>query len=281
MFKKLDKVAMLAHDYEKHGHKINYPAFIQPKLDGIRCIAIRDDAGVSLFTRSGESINSVPHIVEALKGIMSNGDVLDGELYNHDAGFDKLSGDIRSQDNRDTRYIEYHIYDHPVVLNDRDYKQHERVIQLQQYQDNGKMIKPLALVETFSVSDEEDMKKGLEYYISEGYEGVMVRCPNGTYGFGKRSNQLQKVKKFFEDEYEILDMVEGKGKLAGHVGKFVCKMADGKEFSCTCPGDYSQKKKFFEEWPSSKGAMLTVKYQELTKSGTPRFGTGKGIRWDK
>lgn len=271
---------MLAQDYDKHGHKINYPAYIQPKLDGIRCVAVKEDGEVVLYTRSGETLNSVPHIQKACNALMTNGDVLDGELYHHDAGFDKLSGDIRSQDGRDTKYIQYHIYDHPVILNDRDYKQHERVMQLQQYQDNGQLIHPLALVETFNVSDEQDMKKGLEYYIDQGYEGVMIRCPNGTYGFGKRSNHLQKVKKFFEAEYRIVDMVEGKGKLAGHVGKFVVQDTDGKSFSCTCPGDFAKKKRFFDEWPSSKGALLTVKFQEFTKSGTPRFGTGKGIRWD-
>lgn len=272
---------MLAQDYEKHGHKITYPAYVQPKLDGFRCVAIKEDNDVVLYTRSGNVINSVPHINAVLNQLLSSGDVLDGELYNHNVSFDKLSGDLRSEDGRCTQYIQYHIYDHPVVLNDRDYRQHERFQQLQQYADNGKLINPLALVETYTVKDEEHMLRGLEYYMEKGYEGVMVRCPNGTYGFGKRSNDLQKVKKFYEEEYKIVDILEGKGKLEGAVGSFVCEMEDGQTFKAKLATTEDNLKRLWQDKERCIGAQLTVKYQEKTKTGKPRFPVGKDIRWDK
>ena len=55
--------------------------FSQPKLDGIRCIAMRE----GLFTRTGKPITAVPHIHEALEPFFEKypNATLDGELYNH------------------------------------------------------------------------------------------------------------------------------------------------------------------------------------------------------
>lgn len=270
---------MLAHDYEKQGHKITYPAFIQPKLDGIRCVAVKSRSHVDLYFRSGDLIMSVPHINAALTKLMTNGDVLDGELYNHEAGFDKLSGDIRSKDGRGNDYVEFHVYDHPIVLGDKGYSQHERVTQLKQYRDNDQLTGCLQFVDTYMVEDEEHMKRGLEYYMSKGYEGVMVRSVDGTYE-SKRSFHLQKVKKFYEEEYEIIDIIEGKGKLQGHVGSFVCKIGED-TFKAKMGGDQSELERLFENPGECIGKFLTVKYQEKTKAGKPRFPTGKGIRYDK
>lgn len=271
---------MLAKSYEKDGHKIQYPAFIQPKLDGFRCVAVKHEGHVTLYLRSGDVIDTVPHINRALNALMTNGDVLDGELYKHGIPFDQLSGDLRAQDGRNTSYVEYHIYDHPIVLNDRDYKQHERFIQLRQYRDNNMLIAPLAYVDTWAVYNEERMLAGLEYYLAKGYEGVMVRDMHGLYGFGKRSDSLQKVKKFYEEEYRIIDIIEGKGKLKGHVGSFVCDLGNGKTVKAKMGGDQAELKRMFENPDTCIGHMLTVKFQEKTKNGIPRFPVGKALRWD-
>ena len=276
----MKEIVMLAHDEEKHGHKMTYPAYVQPKLDGIRCIAIKEQNVVKLYTRTGEEITSCPHLYYPLNQVMDNGDVLDGELYHHDVDFDRLSGDVRSQDGRNNDYVQYHIYDHPVVMGDKKYNQVERVTQIQQYKDNNKLVNPLYQVETFVVNNREHALRGLEYYMSQGYEGVMIRSTDATYDFGKRSTNLLKVKKFYEEEYKIIDIVEGKGKLAGHVGSFVCEMEDGQTFKCKLGGEQAELKRLFENRDESIGKLLTVKYQEKTAKGKPRFPTGKGIRWD-
>lgn len=279
--KRMKELVMLAHEEEKHGHKMTYPAYIQPKLDGVRCIAIKEQNNVKLFTRSSEEITSCPHLYYPLQQIMQNGDVLDGELYHHEAGFDRLSGDVRSKDNRNTDYVQYWIYDHPVVLDDKKYNQQERVAQLQQYVDNGTLnVHPLMHVPTFVVNDREHVMRGLEYFMEQGYEGCMIRNATATYGFGKRSPNLLKVKKFYEQEFEIADVIEGKGKLEGAAGSFVCKMDNGKTFKCKLATTEDQLRSLWTDRASCIGRKLTVKYQELTKTGTPRFPTGKGIRWD-
>src|ERR1035437_8211993 len=65
--------------------KIVFPAFVQPKLDGARCIAIVVDGKATLWSRTRKPIYSAPHIVDALEELLPFGKfTLDGELYQHD-----------------------------------------------------------------------------------------------------------------------------------------------------------------------------------------------------
>ena len=86
---------MLAHVYAKRGDKITFPAYAQPKLDGMRCIAIKKGNSVTLWTRTRKPIVSCPHIEEAIAIQFAGQDItLDGELYNHDmkSDFERIIG---------------------------------------------------------------------------------------------------------------------------------------------------------------------------------------------
>ena len=76
---------MLAQKYQDHFKKVDWSrAFMQPKLDGNRCLAKRDENGViSLWTRGNKEIITLPHIQEALRSVMRNGETFDGEVYIH------------------------------------------------------------------------------------------------------------------------------------------------------------------------------------------------------
>ena len=71
--------AMLAHKYNPD--KADYPAYIQPKLDGVRCLFTKDGA----FSRAGNQFMNVEHIEKDLKPVFNKYPnlILDGELYNH------------------------------------------------------------------------------------------------------------------------------------------------------------------------------------------------------
>ena len=58
---------MLAHKYRDHATKIVWPAFVQPKLDGIRCIAVLEDGHCTLWSRSCKPITSCPHIIKEIE----------------------------------------------------------------------------------------------------------------------------------------------------------------------------------------------------------------------
>lgn len=267
---------MLAQPYKKHAAKITFPAYVQPKLDGIRCIAILKDGKCTLWSRTRKQINSMPHIVKEIEDVFKEQDViLDGELYNHDykANFEHIVSLVR-QDEPDARHtdVQYHIYD---IVKEGSFEDRAARGLISA---NPVPFTYLRFVSTFVVDSED---KAMEFYglwREQGYEGAMIRNANGLYE-NKRSYGLQKIKEFDEEEFDIIGVDEGRGKLAGHVGAFICRMGDGKEFLAKMSGSVENLKKYFDDSSTWKGKRLTVQYQGLTGAGgVPRFPVGKAIR---
>jgi DNA ligase-1 len=265
---------MLAHSFAQQGSKITFPAYVQPKLDGHRCIAIIKDGVCTLWTRTQKPITGVPHIVAALNGWPDC--VLDGELYNHDYrdNFEDLTSFIRQVTPKDGHeVIEYHIYD---VVSDDPFKiRNEDRFALGN--GNGSYDKPLVYVETHYLMDEEDFMPWFERFISLGYEGMMVRNQNGLY-VNKRSYDLQKVKEFEDAEFEVVGVEEGRGRMAGKA-MFVCDVG-GETFKVKMKGSLDSLAAYLAYPDKWIGRDLTVQFQGLTKNGIPRFPIGLRFRED-
>jgi len=107
-----------------------------------------------------------------------------------------------------------------------------------------------------------------------GGEGLMLRKPQSTYE-RTRSTSLLKVKKFLDAEAVVTGYQAGKGRHKGRVGALWVKLSNGKE----CKVGTGLKDKDREN-PPAVGAVVTVKYQELTKDGKPRFPVFVGVRTD-
>lgn len=269
---------MLAHVYEKHYDKIEYPAYVQPKLDGIRCIAIKKGDSVTLWSRTRKRITSCPHIENAIREKFEKYDViLDGELYNHDfkSDFEKIVSAVRKEKpSAEAEKVQYHIYDMPSLRGESDLKFHQRRVYISCFH----LQLPLIEVDTAVVCSTEEMLKHFKTYRNSGYEGLMLRNRLGLYE-NKRSYHLQKVKEFDDAEFEIVGVVEGKGKLQGLLGAFLCKTQDGTEFEVKMTGNQEETKKFLNDSSLWKGKLLTVQYQGLTgKNKVPRFPVGLRLR---
>lgn len=268
-------VPMLAQSFSKHGHKIKYPCATQPKLDGIRCIAIMRDGKCTLWSRTRKPITSMPHIVQKVEEIFKDDIVLDGELYNHSFkdDFEKIVSAVRKESPEDGYLnVQYHIYD---VVNEDDFSDRNTTLSVPL---GREAIGPLVFVSTHWVTEESQVMEYFNRFKSEGYEGAMLRNVKSKY-VNKRSYDLQKVKEFDDAEFKIVNVEEGRGKLAGHVGAFVCRTADGKEFLAKMSGETSNLKKYFEDHSLWKGKLLTVQYQGLTgREGVPRFPVGLRFR---
>ena len=265
---------MLAHRYDKSGHKINWPAYAQPKLDGNRCIAIAHKGKVTMWTRSRESIESMPHIVKALERAAKDGDfILDGELYNHEYkdNFEDLTSLI-TQDKPAPGHevVQYHIYDMPSANGgfEKRYTQLEKFFH--EYVSTTMFATSLILVETREVFDDNDLTLAFEYFTEKGYEGAMVRNFEGVYKQNGKSYDLLKVKKFVDDEFKVVGVKEGRGKLAGHA-IFICDINDGDTFDAKMKGPVSELKKYWDDPKLALGKMLTVQFQGYTKYRKPRF----------
>jgi DNA ligase-1 len=271
---------MLAHTFSKQGHKIKYPCFVQPKLDGIRCIAIIKDGGCTLWSRTRKPITSCPHIVAELESIFAAIDItLDGELYNPDFkdNFEHIVHLVRQEEpDENCTDIQYHIYD--IVTEGNFSARHGSFIGMVDAAGFLDSESSLRFVQTELVRTEDEVMMFFDKYKSMGYEGAMLRNMDGRYT-NKRSYDLQKVKEFQDAEFEIVDIQEGRAKLSGHVGAFVCRTSDGTEFLAKLSGDTKRLRDYFNDHSLWRGKRLTVQFQGLTgKNNVPRFPVGISIR---
>lgn len=265
---------MLAQSYNKHAAKIIFPAAVQPKLDGHRCIAVVKDGEVTLWSRTQKPITGVPHIVEELELLdLPDGTVLDGELYNHDYRdrFEELTSFIkRPEPKPGCEAVEYHVYD---TVNQWTFEFRQHFVE---YNVEALHLMP---VETINVEDESAMWEAFAHFTEQGYEGLIVRNWDSAY-VNKRSYDLQKVKEFDDAEFQIVNVVEGRGKLAGK-GIFVCATADGDTFQCKMTGPLEDLAEYLEHKERYVGHLLTVQYFGITNaSSVPRFPVGLRVRED-
>lgn len=267
---------MLAHTYAKSGDKIVYPAYVQPKLDGHRCIAIKSGKEVTLWSRTRKRINSCPHIEKAIAQQFEGIDiVLDGELYNHDYhdNFEVISSAIRqSKPTYESKLVQYHVYD---TVMDKDFsKRFTELFSIVLFNN------PLVPVTTRIVRDEMEMMDSFASFTENGYEGLIIRNKAGKYE-NKRSYNLQKVKEFDDAEFKIVGVNEGRGKLQGKLGTFTCITKNGDSFEVKMTGNEDENTKYLNNKKLWEGKMLTVKFQGYTNANLlPRFPIGLRIRKD-
>lgn len=269
---------MLAKKFSEQGHKIQWPAMVQPKLDGNRCIAVVTGNSVKLYSRTRKLITSMKHIEhELLEVRRATGEdfVFDGELYNHDLkrDFEDIQSAVRTEkfDPKTSQVIQYHIYD---LVSDKDST--ERQLELDSLFGLLLPISFLQRVPTYLAGSQVDMMAIYDAFLEQGYEGAMVRQSHSPYQH-KKTALLQKVKQFDDDEWRIVDIKEGRGTMSGK-GIFACRMKDGQEFDAKLKGKLDNLSYVLEHRDEFIGKMLTVQYQGFFKSGKPRFPVGLRIR---
>ena len=270
---------MLAHSFTKRKHNIDYPAIVQRKFDGVRCLAILNkDGTVKLMSRKGKEFPHLNHIRDDIAANNSNESiVIDGELYSDTLTFQELVGLVRRvtlKDGNDEQMFEVslRVYDCIDLNNEADFE--DRYVTITAITSGAEY---LALVENIRVATEKEIHKCQAQFVEEGYEGAMVRNLTGAYAIGKRSANLQKVKTFLDDEFEIVGFTEGTSGETGCV-IWICKIQSGATFRVRPRGTREERQKLFQNGNDYIGKMLTVRYQELTDDGIPRFPVGISIR---
>ena len=266
---------MLAHRYNEKKGDIKFPCFVQPKLDGVRCVVV----GNKLYSRNGNRFPVLPHIENELKLYNKNNLILDGELFTDDINFEKIVGLVKKykkseEDEKNSLKIYLNVFDYI----DSKLPFNKRLINLNQFFEKNKNMKYIKQVKTEECAQEKNIEEFLEKYTKEKYEGLIIRNKSGLYEENTRSVHLQKLKKFIDEEFEIIDYTTpDQGKEVGCV-IWICKTKEGKQFSVRPSGNYQERKKLFREAKKYIGKMLTVRYQELTNGHVPRFPVGVTIR---
>jgi DNA ligase-1 len=265
---------MLAIEMEER--LVKFPAFVQPKLDGIRCLIYLHNNQIIFQSRQNKLFEPFTHLLPDLEKIFKLHPtlILDGELYCHGLGFENVTSMVRREKTRhtDVDKINYIVYVCLDVSNDLYIDRISTISKCINCQEN--QIKKVFFIEIINITTMKQIEDAHTYYTKDGYEGIMIRG-NGPYKHG-RSKDLLKYKKFFDSEYEVVGHTEGTGAHAG-TAIFICKTKD-KTFNVVMNGTLEKRREMLKNVTDYYGKELTVKYQELSTDGIPRFPIGLGFK---
>jgi DNA ligase-1 len=306
----LPLLAMLAGDYHKIGHRINWEEGVDlsDKLDGVRCVAKCKSIGVvELESRTGQEYY-LPHVSNELARYMNAGEVLDGEIYLHGYALQEITSAVKRTDTQKEIDIcqrkldkalgtgcsmsiaeasaeleaaelihklrpklEFIAFDIP---SERPWQ--FRLADLLDFEaermEGAGFVKVLKYTLVFS---EAEMNVAHKDAVARAFEGIMMRNRMGMYESGKRSADLQKYKEFMDAEFYILDVIPDKDGL----GVFVVKNIYADNTFTVIMGSHAERAYQLKNKHEFKGLPLTVKFQTLYK-GTliPQFPVGVAIR---
>lgn len=281
---------MLANKFDEK--KVNWPVIVQPKLDGMRCIVTK----YGCFSRKGKPIPAAEHIREQLEEVFVTDPelVLDGELYCNllKDDFQELISIAKKQKlteedkEKAKKYLNYHVYDFPSApggyVDRENYFAPVLGMGLSKERD-GPYSDPTDFPNVFRVGyideiqTEEEIQKCVEEFLSEGYEGGMIRQLHMPYEY-KRTNQLMKYKNFIDEEFELVALHEGKGNWSGCAKIATIKLADGQLCDAGISGSKEYTKRLLEDAKNLIGAMATVCYFRKTDEGKLYLPVMKAIR---
>jgi ATP-dependent DNA ligase len=270
---------MLAHKYDDSRVDWSQPVYIQPKLDGVRCVFTKDGA----YSRNDKKFMNLRHIEMALKPFFDQYPdvILDGELYNHKLrnDFEKIISLVRKQKPTDTdrldaqHLVQFHVYDYFDNVQYDSYS--TRQDQLACSDIYGPCVK---YVETHQVESYDIARANHKVYLEDGYEGSIIRL-DGLYKHG-RSYDLMKFKDFSDTEATIIGYELGKGKRTGTLGKFIMLDDEGVQFGCPPGKGYTYKDlaDMLLKVNDYIGQRATFTYFQRTKAGSYRHPLFKCIR---
>ena len=287
---------MLASKFEG---KLKSKVSMSLKMDGIRNSILIENGNIKHISRQGKVVLGLEELNESLRKQNLDGYMLDGELIRKnidnipsDDNF-RLTTKIVNSKSTDKRGLEFVVFD--IVPIEDYYKGESKLL----YEERLKLLENLIeenefirLVPKFGITDDvEYIYKVLDDVVSNGEEGLILNTLNGKYGFGKRSKDILKVKKFEDADVLVTNVLEGEGKFKGKLGKIEVqfKYKDKVYINYIGSGFNEFERDYF--WMHKEeliGKIVTIKYFELSKNEKGevgfRFGTWKGsdyIRNDK
>ena len=255
--------------------------FASRKLDGVRCLMRYDSETGEIKTSSrggGDYDDSTVDIrsdEQLLEWFREHPNlILDGELYVHGWSLQKISGTCRlkTYDPDRCSHLQYWVYD----IADSETNFNERLDTLTdmqiEFDDVNEKVK---IVEHIYVNGWTKVKKLHDTFVSEGFEGLVLRKPDKKYAPGRRNSDWIKVKEYQDAEFEITGIEEG---LRDEDMCFVLQTAEGKSFKAKPIGDRELKYEYLENWEDYVGKMATVKYFAMSQDNIPMQPVFKSIR---
>jgi DNA ligase-1 len=291
---------MLAHDGANHESKITGKKLVEPKLDGVRCVTVVDyeSRTVTMYTRNGKELANFPHIVKAFEDNMENfarSYVFDGEVVSN--SFQELMTQVHRKSDVKADDARLMLFD---VVPLSEFKRGESTMGQRRrsnflkenfskiFSDSGCIeLVPQKEFDLDVFTDEIEFKDYNRDMVLQGYEGIMIKDPNGKWE-GKRSVAWLKQKPFIEVSLEVKELEEGTGKNEGRLGAFICEgQDDGKDIRVNVGSGLTdaQRKEFWADTQAIVGQIVEVRADAITQNqdGTyslrfPRFLRFRGFK---
>ena len=250
----------------------SWPVLVMPKLDGDRCRRCPDEK--VLLSSTEEIIYSMQHITDELNRLSPPFET-DGELYRHGWEWAKINGIVSRTVNfsRESNLVEYHLFN--VATDDAEQSQLKRTVELQKwFTENVSPGSPLKLVPTTPCYSHDQVMDCLNSFMALGYEGFIVHHAEAPY-MRRRTTLGMKFKPKKRDDYTVIAVTEeqdkdGNGK--DQLGCVTCTADSGDTFNVYSGFTADLRKQLWTIRDELPGRTLTVHYQSINPSGSPRSG---------
>jgi len=250
---------LLAETYEPGMNPTGW--WLSEKLDGIRCCW--DHTCRTFRSRNGNAFAVPKAFVAKLPDLP-----LDGELWISRGQFDRTSSVVRSAGDKGWVDVTFMLFDIP-MREAGPFEERYEVLQHLAKLGLGSQVKVLTQTKCTGLAM---LEQTMDYIVENGGEGLMLRKPGSLYEH-RRSSTLLKYKRMLDAEAVVVGYQPGEGRHTGSMGALHCVLPSGKNFKVGTGFSDAERAN-----PPPIGCTISFKYQELTKSGTPRFPAFVRIR---
>lgn len=287
------------------------PWMTEPKFDGLRCITVverspADQVHASAYSRNGKPLWNMgivlkEVIAKAQPLPLDNGMVLDGEIYTKD--WNLSMGIVKSSvtEHEDADKLHYHVWDcltlkewHTKYTDHRSVKR-VGVSRVSNY-DRKQRLAPwsngtnVELVEHVLVHNHKQLMDQYQNFLTQGYEGAILKNPDGIYECGRRSPNWLKLKPYFDADLTVVGSYPGEGKHVGRIGGLVLE-GDTEWNDRTYhvktevgTGFTDEERETFQAMVETQnliGRIVEITHEGITVDGACRFPVYHRLRTDK
>ena len=262
------------------------------KLDGVRCLMYYKDGEVHTASRGGEHYDYSTEHIRTNPSLVSLFErnpniIVDGELFRRCKSLHQISGAARMEKNAyECDWLQYWIYDCyiPEVKASNRIKKLEEIakdysIPIYHSPKEDELNTSIFILEHIKVSGWDNIEALHDTYVSEGFEGVVIRNPDKLYKPGGRTNDMIKIKKYKSEDFKVIGYKLG---LRGSEDMtFTCELKDGRTFEAMPVGDRATKEEYVENFEDKyKGHKAECTYFNYSDEGIPTQPKLRVFRFD-
>lgn len=241
--------------------KVEYPVFIEPKIDGVRLITYKSADKFKVITRYGYELDlDDPGLEQG---------VYDSEAWKPGIDFNTMQGEVRKGDYEGLEIV---VFDY-LTVDEWDNK----VCRLEQWERRARLeSKPLKgiykLIDVELVKNEEEVNAAFQEAVGLGLEGIMIKESKAHYRWDRGGKWYKYKKKDLEDAF-IIGYEEGSGRLEGSLGALIVQTSDDRIYKVGAGFTDKERAHIWKHRKELLGKWIEVEYQEKTEEAVrmPRF----------